>query len=205
MENRIIAQSKLRHGHYLFRRGMAAAAGAWVMLFLVGMAPGWAAAGETDSAETDSAEHSVSASETGSPKTPPPAPTEFIAAWIADLQQSSERWIQVDLSDQKLIAWEGDVPIYSAIVSTGRVGDWTPPGVYAVETKYRVTSMQGEGYNIPDVPYVMYFFGSYAIHGVYWHDNFGAPASRGCVGLEPEQAAWLFGWASEGTRVIVQE
>jgi lipoprotein-anchoring transpeptidase ErfK/SrfK len=51
----------------------------------------------------------------------------------------------------------------------------------------------------------MYFFGSYAIHGVYWHNNFGAPASRGCVGLEPAQAEWLFGWASEGTRVVVQQ
>ncbi len=137
--------------------------------------------------------------------TPPSEPTEFIAAWIVDLQQSNQRWIQVDLSDQRLTAWEGDTPMYSARVSTGREGDWTPPGVYAVETKYRTTSMQGEGYNIPDVPYVMYFFGSYAIHGVYWHNNFGAPASRGCVGLEPAQAEWLFGWASEGTRVVVQQ
>lgn len=185
MKNRIVAQSGFRHGRYLLRQSVvAAAASVWAISTLA--APGWAA-GEDGSAKT------------------PPAPTEFIAAWIADLQQSDDRWIQVDLSDQKLIAWEGDIPIYSAIVSTGRAGDWTPPGVYAVETKYRVTSMQGEGYNIPDVPYVMYFFGSYAIHGVYWHDNFGAPASRGCVGLEPEQAAWLFDWASEGTRVIVQE
>lgn len=137
--------------------------------------------------------------------TPPSEPTEFIAAWIADLQQSNQRWIQVDLSDQRLTAWEGNTPMYSARVSTGREGDWTPPGVYAVETKYRTTSMQGEGYNIPDVPYVMYFFGSYAIHGVYWHNDFGAPASRGCVGLEPAQAEWLFDWASEGTRVVVQQ
>lgn len=137
-------------------------------------------------------------------KIPPSEPTEFIAAWISDLRQSSDRWIQVDLSEQRLTAWEGDTPMFSADVSTGKEGDWTPPGVYAVETKYETTSMQGEGYNIPDVPYVMYFFGSYAIHGVYWHDNFGAPASRGCVGLKPDQAEWLFGWANEGTRVVVQ-
>jgi lipoprotein-anchoring transpeptidase ErfK/SrfK len=136
---------------------------------------------------------------------PPAEPTEWIAAWVDDLKQSNERWIQVDLSAQQLIAWEGNTSVFSAPVSTGREGDWTPPGVYAVETKYDKAWMQGDDYDIPNVPYVMYFFGSYAIHGAYWRDSFGTPASRGCVSMEVDRAAWLFSWASEGTHVVVQQ
>lgn len=136
--------------------------------------------------------------------TPPSEPTEWIAAWIDDLKQSSERWIEVDLSAQQILAWEGNTVVFSAPVSTGREGDWTPPGVYAIETKYDKAWMQGDDYDIPNVPYVMYFFGSYAIHGAYWRDNFGTPASRGCVSMSVDQAEWLYSWASEGTHVVIE-
>lgn len=137
-------------------------------------------------------------------RTPPPEPTEWITAWIDDLKQSNERWIEVDLSAQQILAWEGNTVVFSAAVSTGREGDWTPPGVYAIETKYDKAWMQGDDYDIPNVPYVMYFYGSYAIHGAYWRDNFGTPASRGCVSMSVEQAEWLYSWASEGTHVVIE-
>lgn len=139
------------------------------------------------------------------PTAPPPEDRDWIAAWVSDLKQSSDRWIQVILSEQRLIAWEGDKQVFSTSVSTGRDGDWTPTGVYNIEEKFKTARMQGDGYDIPNVPYVMYFFGSYAIHGTFWHHNFGTPVSRGCINLEDDQAAWLFYWASEGTPVIVQD
>lgn len=138
------------------------------------------------------------------PTTPPPEPSEWIAAWIDDLKQSSQRWIEVDLSAQQILAWEGSTLVFSAPVSTGREGDWTPPGVYAIEIKYDKAWMEGDDYDIPNVPYVMYFFGSYAIHGAYWRDSFGTPASRGCVSMSVEQAEWLYSWAAEGTHVVIE-
>jgi lipoprotein-anchoring transpeptidase ErfK/SrfK len=65
--------------------------------------------------------------------------------------------------------------------------------------------MQGEDYDIPDVPHVMYYSGNYAIHGTYWHGNFGSPISNGCVNLAPNHAEWVFNWVSIGTPVVVQE
>jgi lipoprotein-anchoring transpeptidase ErfK/SrfK len=133
-----------------------------------------------------------------------PDHTEWIEASIYNLRHSSQRWIQVDLSNQQLTAWEGDIPIFSSAVSTGRASDATPIGVYEIQTKHRTTRMQGNNYDIPDVPYAMYFSGSYAIHGAYWHNDFGAPISSGCINLPLGDAAWLFDWASTGTTIVVQ-
>lgn len=130
--------------------------------------------------------------------------TEWIEASIYNLRHSSQRWIQVDLSNQQLTAWEGDTPVFSSTVSTGRASDATPLGVYEIQAKYRTTRMQGDNYDIPDVPYAMYFSGSYAIHGAYWHDDFGAPISSGCINLPLGDAAWLFDWARTGTTVVIQ-
>lgn len=137
---------------------------------------------------------------------PPGQPdyTEWIEASINNLQHSSQRWIQVDLSNQQLTAWEGNTPVFSSTVSTGRASDATPTGVYEIQAKYRTARMQGNNYDIPDVPYTMYFSGSYAIHGAYWHDDFGAPISSGCINLPIQDAAWLFDWAGTGTTVVVQ-
>jgi lipoprotein-anchoring transpeptidase ErfK/SrfK len=140
-----------------------------------------------------------------SAKASPPDNSEWVAAWVTDLKQSSKHWIQVDLSDQQLTAWEGDTPVSSTPVSTGRASDATPTGVYEIEDKYRIARMKGDHYDILDVPYTMYFSGSYAIHGAYWHDNFGAPVSSGCINVPVDQASWLFQWASVGTKVVVQK
>lgn len=142
--------------------------------------------------------------------TAPMAPdhSDWVESWANDLRQSSQQWIQIDISDQQLTAWEGDTPVFSITVSTGRASDVTPTGVYAIQTKYRTARMQGENqqgkYDIPDVPYTMYFSGSYAIHGAYWHDNFGSPVSSGCINVPVQGAAWLYDWAGAGTTVLVQ-
>ncbi|MBF2048255.1 MAG: L,D-transpeptidase [Leptolyngbya sp. IPPAS B-1204] len=153
-----------------------------------------------EAAGSGSSDASLSAASTGN--------SEWVAAWINDLKQSNQRWIQVNLAEQRLTAWEGSTPVFSIAVSTGRASDATPAGVYAIETKYRTARMQGESqgkqYDIPDVPYTMYFSGSYAIHGAYWHDSFGDPVSSGCINVPVEGAAWLFNWANMGTPVVVQ-
>lgn len=113
------------------------------------------------------------------------------------------RWIDVDLTNQRVYAYEGDAVVNSFIVSTGTWLTPTVTGQYNIYVKYRSTKMSGPGYYLPDVPYVMYFYKGYGLHGTYWHNNFGTPMSHGCVNLRTDEAAWLFGWASIGTLVNV--
>ena len=119
-----------------------------------------------------------------------------------------ERWIEVNLSMQYLIAWEGDVPVAETYVSTGREGFETPAGTFYVQRKLETDLMTGtiggEYYNVPDVPSVQYFTeGGHAIHGAYWHSNFGAVMSHGCINLPLDFAYWLYGWSTVGTRIEI--
>jgi LysM repeat protein len=111
--------------------------------------------------------------------------------------------IVVDLSDQTLTAWYGEtVQLYTNISS----GTWATPtitGYYKIDRKYPQQRMTGPGYDIPDVPYVMYFWQGYAFHGAYWHNNFGVPMSHGCVHLRPGEDQWLYNWAEPGTDVFI--
>jgi lipoprotein-anchoring transpeptidase ErfK/SrfK len=113
------------------------------------------------------------------------------------------RWIDVDLSAQRLTAYEGDTPVRSTLVSTGLPRTPTPTGRYRVYVKYASTLMSGPGYYLPNVPYVMYFYRGYSVHGTYWHSNFGHPMSHGCVNLPTPEAQWLYNWASVGTLVNI--
>lgn len=128
-----------------------------------------------------------------------------IARNMMELQQSSERWIQIDLTRQRLIAWEGNNPVYAVVVSTGKPSTPTRTGVFKVYTKYDSTRMTGPDYDVPDVPYTMYYDGGMAIHGAYWHNLFGTPVSHGCTNVAVNHAKWLFEWASVGTPVIVHD
>jgi LysM repeat protein len=112
------------------------------------------------------------------------------------------RWIDINLSSQRLTAYQGKTAVFSTLVSSGVAGRRTPVGRYAVRTKLRAQTMSGPGYYLPNVPYVMYFAGANAIHGTYWHNNFGHPMSHGCVNLPTSAAAWLYNWASIGTPVV---
>ncbi|MBN2115694.1 MAG: L,D-transpeptidase family protein [Anaerolineales bacterium] len=113
------------------------------------------------------------------------------------------RWIDVDLSNQMVYAYEGDVVVNSFVVSTGTWMTPTVTGKYKIYVKIRSGSMHGPGYFLPDVPYIMYFHKGYGLHGTYWHNNFGTPMSHGCVNLRTDEAGWLFNWASVGTVVNV--
>jgi lipoprotein-anchoring transpeptidase ErfK/SrfK len=93
--------------------------------------------------------------------------------------------------------------VLTAVVSTGTRYYPTVTGRFKVYAKYRSTPMSGPGYYLPGVPYTMYFYRGYAIHGTYWHNNFGRPMSHGCVNMKTPEARWLFKWAPKGTLVVV--
>ena len=138
------------------------------------------------------------------PPTPVPAlPTDVPASVVNPTGSSGERWIDVDLSNQKLVAYQGDTPVYWVTVSTGLPGTPTVTGQYHIYVKYPAQTMSGPGYYLPDVPYVMYFYEGYGIHGTYWHNNFGHPMSHGCVNTPTPDAQWLYNWADVGTLVNV--
>jgi lipoprotein-anchoring transpeptidase ErfK/SrfK len=128
-----------------------------------------------------------------------------LAKVIQDLQQSNQRWIQIDLPRQRLIAWEGASPVYAVLISTGKSSTPTPTGSFSIQTRHRYARMQGDDYDISDVPYTMYYSGNYAIHGAYWHRRFGTPVSHGCVNVAVNHARWLFYWARIGTPVVVHK
>lgn len=113
------------------------------------------------------------------------------------------RWIDVDLGEQRLTAYDGASPIKSFVVSTGTWRHPTVTGQFRVYVKLTATTMAGPGYYLPGVPYTMYFYRGYALHGTYWHNNFGTPMSHGCVNLETGDAEWVFDFARVGTLVNV--
>lgn len=113
------------------------------------------------------------------------------------------RWIDVDLTHQMVYAYEGDTIVNSFVVSTGTSMTPTVTGKFKIWIKLKKTNMSGPGYYLADVPYTMYFYKGYGLHGTYWHSNFGTPMSHGCVNLSIPDAEWLFYWASEGTVVNV--
>jgi lipoprotein-anchoring transpeptidase ErfK/SrfK len=106
-----------------------------------------------------------------------------------------EKWIEVNVTTQQVTAWEGNLPVLSFISSTGLPNTPTVVGEYNIYWKLEKTLMTGPGYYLPDVPHTMYFYLGYALHGTYWHDNFGQPMSRGCVNLSTDNAKKLFDWA----------
>jgi hypothetical protein len=142
-----------------------------------------------------------------------------------------ERWIDVDRSRQLLVAYEGSRPVYVTLVSTGKKGTKeepfeTPLGRWRIKSKHISTTMAGNtasdgNYAIQDVPWSMFFEGSYALHGAFWHRGFGYVRSHGCVNLGPSDARWLFLWttpflpegwhgvnatdASPGTTIVIHD
>ncbi len=138
----------------------------------------------------------------------PDTPTAERPAYVAPPAPSyastgGERWIDVNLSQQMAYAYEGDTIVNSFLVSTGTWLHPTVTGKYRIYVKLRYTDMAGPDYYLPNVPYVMYFYKGYGLHGTYWHNNFGTPMSHGCVNLSIPDAAWLYSWASVGTLVNV--
>jgi lipoprotein-anchoring transpeptidase ErfK/SrfK len=126
-------------------------------------------------------------------------------------QQGGYKEIVVSISAQSMWAYEGGELVISSLVSTG-TGETlevtTPIGYWSILSKYDVQTMEGtisnEYYRVEDVPNVMYFdnLGN-ALHGAYWHNNFGTPMSHGCINLPLDVAAFLYAWAPVGTPVSV--
>lgn len=146
---------------------------------------------------------SAVAVEAGTSLTPTKKLPPAIAQAILDLKATEKRWIEINLSAQRLIAWNGSKPAYAVIVSTGKKTTPTPTGIFTIYSKRRLDRMRGEDYDLPDVPYVLYFHQGYAIHGTYWHNRFGTPVSHGCINVAIDHAKWLFEWGEIGTPVIV--
>lgn len=117
---------------------------------------------------------------------------------------TSGKQIVVDLSDQMTYAYENGALLRSTLSSTGLPGTPTVTGDFNIYVKHVSAPMSGPGYYLPGVPYIMYFYKGYGLHGTYWHSNFGQPMSRGCVNLPTPEAEWYFNWAEVGTPVHVQ-
>lgn len=131
---------------------------------------------------------------------------------IADVRQdqqgyakSGKKWIDVSIRKQLLVAYEGLRPVFATLISSGRGGMSDPSnstatirGNFFVHTKHVSGTMDGEegsdSFDLRDVPYIQYFHEGYALHGAYWHDEFGKARSHGCVNLAPADAKWLFDW-----------
>ncbi|MBI5962958.1 MAG: L,D-transpeptidase family protein [Chloroflexi bacterium] len=124
-------------------------------------------------------------------------------AYVPPSTTGSGHWIDVDLSQQRVYAYDGDTVVNSFVVSTGTWQTPTVTGQYHVWIKLLSTPMSGPGYYLPGVPYTMYFYKGYALHGTYWHNNFGTPMSHGCVNLSIPDAEWLYNFSSVGTLVNV--
>ncbi len=123
---------------------------------------------------------------------------------VVDAPRDGERKIVIDLSDQQLTAYQGDVIVLQSIVSTGKDATPTLVGEFETYLKYDSQHMYGDDYDLPGVPWVMYYYDEFAIHGAYWHANFGVPTSHGCTNMTIAESKALYSWAPLGTKVIVQ-
>jgi lipoprotein-anchoring transpeptidase ErfK/SrfK len=132
-----------------------------------------------------------------------------VAAYQTVNMNAYDKWIEVDLSEQRTTAYEKATPIKNFLIASGMRGHETPVGEYAIWLRVRSQTMQGGSkadgsyYNIPNVEWVSYFYQDYALHGAWWREKFGAPASHGCVNMTNADAQWIFEWAPVGTKVIV--
>ena len=116
----------------------------------------------------------------------------------------NEKWIDVSIKAQALVAYEGTKPVFATLVSTGKDGTnlkgqfATVQGSFRVREKHVAATMDGdtagELYSIDDVPYIQYFHTSYALHGAFWHSDYGRVRSHGCVNLSPSDSKRLFMW-----------
>lgn len=120
------------------------------------------------------------------------------------------RWIEINLFEQTVSVYDDHHLVFATLVSTGIAGWWTQPGLFQIQEKLTTTPMSGafeadrsDYYYLEDVPWTMYFDQSRALHGAYWHNQFGYERSHGCANLSPGDSFWLFNWAQVGDWVYV--
>jgi len=151
---------------------------------------------------------------------------------VLGVANPDEKWVEVDLSEQKLKAWDGNTLFLESLVSTGLPWWPTPTGEFRIWIKVRATKMEGGSgryyYYLPNVPYVMFFenekiarYRGFSLHGTYWHSDFGKVHSHGCVNLPTPIAEQLYYWTTPvlpegkttvyaspeniGTRIIIHD
>jgi len=134
---------------------------------------------------------------------PPGAASTVAADSRPEPTISDGKQIIVVLSQQKVYAYENGELVQEVLASTGLPATPTVQGDFAVYLHVPSQLMRGSDYYLPDVQWALYFYRDYALHGTYWHTNFGVPMSHGCVNLRNEDAEWLYNWAPDGTSVRV--
>lgn len=115
---------------------------------------------------------------------------------------NTDKWVSIDLYEQVIIAYEGDTPVFSTLISSGLPQWSTNEGTFNVYLRRQRTTMSGaygqsDFYHLEEVPWTMFFDGDIGLHGTYWHDGFGYRQSHGCVNLSIIDAHWLFNWSSD--------
>jgi hypothetical protein len=113
---------------------------------------------------------------------------------------ANAKWVHVDLVEQTLVAYEGARPVYATLISSGKEGYEPPTGLFQVQQKYISTTMNAEDpidgfYEVEEVPWTLYYHGGYALHGAYWHTDFGKVRSHGCTNIAPVDARWIYYWS----------
>ncbi|MFH1509048.1 MAG: L,D-transpeptidase family protein [bacterium] len=116
-----------------------------------------------------------------------------------------DKYIEVDLSEQKLYAYEKGVLYKEYLISSGLPGTPSPQGEFAVTRHQESKLYSGPGFYLPNTLWNMNFYGPYYIHGAYWHNNFGHPMSHGCINMRTEEAKIMYDFAPDGTKVIIHE
>jgi hypothetical protein len=140
-------------------------------------------------------------------ETPPPMPAHGALA---------EAWIDVNLTQQTVTAYEGDRPVYMTVTSSGRPGWETREGIHKIlwrkeKETMDSTSLLGQdaaraSYKIENIRWTQYFTSDgQAIHENFWRDPelFGIPSSHGCLGMVAQDALWFWLWAKNGTPISV--
>lgn len=113
------------------------------------------------------------------------------------------RYIDINLSQQTLYAFEGTKLVNQFLISSGKSGYETPTGEYSVWGKTRSQTMDGPDFYLPNVEWISWFNGEIAVHGTYWHSNFGTPMSHGCINASNANSEWIYNWDEVGTPVYV--
>lgn len=132
----------------------------------------------------------------------------YVRDWMLAVAEGRERlagvaddepWVHVDVSSQTLVMYRGATPFYATLVSSGLEGHDTPEGEFTIHRKMVTDTMADPGsdlgddrYRIEDVPWTQYFEGSIALHGAFWHAQYGIIHSHGCVNMSPADARFVF-------------
>ena len=114
--------------------------------------------------------------------------------------------IKVFLANQILVAYEQDRPVFFSRTATGgtfSTGTYTTPTGFFQTIHKRPSrhmaagDIASNGYDLPGVPWISYITPSgIAIHGTYWHNNFGRPRSHGCINLSSQASKWIYRWTN---------